>query len=253
MFLLYVLAGIVAGYFAGFLGIGAGVMLMPIYGFMGIPYTTAVDASLMAVFISSFTGSLQHYRTGVFHFEPCLIAGASGAVFAVLGNLYLIHLISVEILEIIFIVLMFLNVDLLRLCENESVISAEFSEDHHKRYFFHYVIIGALSGLMASLLGIGGGIIIVTLMILLCKFGIKEAVKSTVAIMTITSFSSLLSEYFNSELPYQIGIPSSAGAVIGGFLGTIALQYVNPGFIKKTNYVISFGLGVSMIIKMVFI
>ncbi len=253
MFLVYVLAGIFAGYFAGFLGIGAGVMLMPIYGFMGIPYKTAIDASLMAVFLSSLTGTIQHARAGRFHWEPCVIAEVSGAITAMIGNLFLIHLFEVRILEIIFIVLMFLNVDLLKLSNKDAVITSEFSKTHHKEHFFHYMLIGMLSGLMASLLGIGGGIIIVTLLIVLCKFGIKDAVKTTVSIMTVTSLSSLTSEFFVSDLPYEIGLPSSIGAVLGGFLGTIALQYVHPGTIKKTNYVISFGLGVSMIIKMVFI
>lgn len=253
MLLIFVIFGIIAGYFAGFLGIGAGVMLMPIYGFLQIPYATAVDASLMAVFLSSLTGTLHHYKTGPFDWEPCLVAGLVGGVFAVIGNLYLIHLISSSILEIIFIILMFLNVDLLRLCDFDTLSSKSLSKEEHKRNFFKYVVIGTMSGLMASLLGIGGGIILVTLLILMCGFSIKHAVKNAVAIMLITSFASLLSEAFHNSLPFAIGLPSAIGAVIGGFLGTIALKYVQSSLIKKTNYIISFGLGLSMIFKMVFV
>ena len=62
MFFLLTLYGIFAGYFAGFLGLGAGVFLMPLFLIMGIPYGTAVDASLMAIFLSSLTSSIQHFQ-----------------------------------------------------------------------------------------------------------------------------------------------------------------------------------------------
>lgn len=255
MLLLFVLFGIIAGYFAGFLGIGAGVTLMPIYGFMGIPYNTAIDASLMAVFASSLTGSIQHYKTSGFDWEPCLVAGITGVLFAAMGNLYLIHLISPIILQIVFIILMFLNVDLLRLCdfESDSIVTMKITAEQHKKNFFFYLVIGMLSGLMASLLGIGGGLILVTLFILWCGYHIKEAVKTSVMVMVLTTLSSLLSELFHNSLPWHIGIPSAIGAIIGGFLGTIALKYVTNNVIKKTNYVISFGLGVVMIFKLVFV
>lgn len=254
MFLLFILFGVIAGYFAGFLGIGAGVMLMPTFGFMGIPYNTAIDASLMAVFASSLTGSIQHYRTSGFDLEPCLVAGLTGVLFAVIGNLYLIHLISPVILQVVFIILMFLNVDLLRLCnfDADDVSTSDLDKDQHKNNFFFYVIIGLLSGLMASLLGIGGGLILVTLFVLWCGHNIKDAVKNSVVVMVLTTLSSLLSELLHNTLPWHIGVPSAIGAVIGGFLGTIALKYVTTGVIKKTNYVISFGLGISMIFKVVF-
>jgi hypothetical protein len=253
MLLLFVLFGVIAGYFAGFLGVGAGVTLMPIYGFMGIPYNTAIDASLMAVFASSFTGSIQHYKDSGFDMEPCLVGGLMGVVFAAIGNLYLIHLIPATALQVVFIILMFLNVDLLRLCDFDKSDSAtEITKETHKKNFFYYIVIGILSGLMASLLGIGGGLILVTLFILWCDFPIKVAVKNAVVIMLLTTLSSLLSELLHNTLPWNIGVPSAIGAVIGGFLGTIALKYVKTSMIKRTNYVISFGLGIIMIIKLVF-
>lgn len=255
MGLLFILFGIIAGYFAGFLGIGAGVMLMPIYGFMGIPYNSAIDASLMAVFASSLTGSIQHYKTSGYDWEPCLVAGLTGVIFAAVGNLYLIHLISPTILQIIFIILMFLNVDLLNLCNFDSGSSAPITitAEQHKKNFLKYLLIGIMSGLMASLLGIGGGLILVTVFILWCGHSIKDAVKNSVAVMVLTTSSSLLSELLHNALPWHIGVPSALGAITGGFLGTIALKYVTNRVIKKTNYVISVSLGLIMIVKLVFV
>src|SRR3989338_7015617 len=125
MVLIFLVWGIVAGYFAGFLGIGAGVLLMPFLGLMGVPYQTAVDASLMAVFFSSVTGSIQHQRAGGIDWTPCVAIMIPGIITALIGSIYLIHLIPVVLLQLIFAGLMFLNVDLLRIAENITSIRSE--------------------------------------------------------------------------------------------------------------------------------
>ena len=254
MWLIYLLWGSVAGYFAGFLGIGAGVLLMPFLNLMGVPYQSAVDASLMAVFASSVTGTIQHQRSSGMVWEPCIVVAIPGAIFALLGSIYLIHMFPVKLLEIIFAGLMFLNVDLLRIAgkivkanQSSSDKALSLSIKDNKQYFVHFIFIGAVSGLMASLLGVGGGILIVTMLAVMANFTIKDAVKSSGAIMVVTTFFSLSADFAQNTLPYDIGVPAAIGAVIGGFLGTIALNYVGAGIIRKLNYIISFSLGFFMI------
>jgi uncharacterized membrane protein YfcA len=69
--------------------------------------------------------------------------------------------------------------------------------------------------------------------------------------MVETTFSSLLVDLFNNNLPWAIGIPAAVGAVIGSFLGTIALKYVSNHVIHNTNYVISYGLGLFTVLKII--
>ena len=252
MLLVLLVWGIIAGYFAGFLGIGAGVLIMPFLAFMGTPYQSAVDASLMAVFISSLTAKIQHQRISGINWEPGVVICIPAAISALFGSIYLIHLFPPRLLEVIFAGLMFLNVDLLRIANNlaklnKSSIAA--SEKDNKRYFIHYIIIGVISGLMASLLGIGGGIIIVTMLMIMTNSPIKEAVKIAVVVMVVATFFSLCADLVQNALPYEIGVPLAAGAVVGSFFGTIALNYVDSSVIRKINYVISFDLGLFMIIK----
>ena len=139
MFLLYLIWGVVAGYFAGFLGIGAGVLIMPFLTLMGVPYQNAIDVSLMAVFASSVTGSIQHNSIGGINWEPCIAIAIPGAIFAVLGSVYLIHIFPPTILEVLFAGLMFLNVDLLRIAGsivhiNNTSSSASYSVKDNKKY-----------------------------------------------------------------------------------------------------------------------
>ncbi len=256
MILIFLLWGMIAGYFAGFLGIGAGVLLMPFLALMGIPYQTAVDASLMAVFASSVTGTIQHSRVGELNWEPCIIIAIPGAIFALLGSIYLIHWFSPRLLQVVFAGIMFLNVDLLKISTNLAAMDLMPllpSEDDNKRYFIHYILIGIVSGLMASLLGIGGGILIVTMLTVMAKFTIKNAVKTAVVVMVATTFFSLCADLVQNNLPYEIGIPAAIGAVIGSFFGTIALSYVENSVIRKINYVLSFDLGLLMMVQVLFV
>ena len=254
MWLIFLLWGLVAGYFAGFLGIGAGVLIMPFLVLMGIPYQSAVDASLMAVCTSSITTTIQHHRNGGLSFEPILVVAIPGAISALIGSLYLIHVIPVKILEIIFAGLMFLNVDLLKIANKMTAINKSSSTDSikYKQYFPQLIFIGIISGLMASLLGIGGGILIVTLLVVLTNFTLKDAVKCSAAIMVEATFFSLCADIIQNTLPYAVGVPSAIGAVVGSFLGSIALSYVENDIIRKLNYIISFGLGFLMIFQVLF-
>ena len=258
MFLLYLIWGVVAGYFAGFLGIGAGVLIMPFLTLMGVPYQNAIDVSLMAVFASSVTGSIQHNSIGGINWEPCIAIAIPGAIFAVLGSVYLIHIFPPTILEVLFAGLMFLNVDLLRIAGsivhiNNTSSSASYSVKDNKKYLMQFLFIGAISGLMASLLGIGGGIVIVTLLMVMTNFTLKEAIKSSVIVMVATTFFSLSVDIIGNTLPYDLGIPTAIGAIVGGFLGVIALNYVQNTTIRKINYVISFSLGFLMIFKVLLV
>ncbi|WP_367607531.1 sulfite exporter TauE/SafE family protein [Legionella sp. W05-934-2] len=251
MFLIFLLWGIISGYFAGFLGIGAGVMIMPFLGIAGIPYMTAVDASLMAVFFSSLTGGIQINRTSRIDWTPCIAIMIPGIFTALIGSIYLIYLIPAVLLQLIFAGLMFLNVDLLRIAEKNADAHIESAdEDSHKKNLPYYILIGILSGLMASLLGIGGGLLIVTLLMVLTNISVKDSVKISIIVMIETTFSSLLVDLINNNLPWGIGIPLALGAVMGGFLGTIALTYVSNHVIRNTNYVVSYGLGFLVLIKL---
>jgi uncharacterized membrane protein YfcA len=182
MFLLFLVWGFISGYFSGFLGIGAGVLLMPFLTMMGIPYQTAIDASLMAVFFSSLTSSIHHHKSSGINWHICFIIMVPGVITALIGSIYLIQIIPPVLLQLFFAGLMFLNVDLLRISKDKkNHPSKDNSNDDVKKNLPTFILVGVLSGLMASLLGIGGGVLLVTLLIVMAKFNVKDAVKIAAA------------------------------------------------------------------------
>jgi uncharacterized protein len=249
MFYVFAVYGLIAGYFAGFLGLGVGVFLMPFYLMMNVPYHVAVDASLMAVFFSSLTSSIQHYKEGGLLLEPCVVMAVPGSICAIIGSFYLINTISPVLLMIIFAGIMFLNADFFHFMKKKEIKTTDPGSINHLRYFPLYIVVGVTVGLSASLLGIGGGIIIVPCLMRVAHYPVKDAVKVAVFVMIFTTFFGFSADLVRNSLPYYIGGSSAIGAIVGCFLGSIALKYVRQALITHVNYIVSLILGVIMLLR----
>jgi uncharacterized membrane protein YfcA len=86
-------AGIFAGILGGLLGLGGGIILMPLlrFGFHLSPFLAA-GTCIIAVFFTTLGGSYRHIRMGHVQLAtivPVLVAGALSAVLALLAFQYL--------------------------------------------------------------------------------------------------------------------------------------------------------------------
>lgn len=112
-----------------------------------------------------------------------------------------------------------------------------------------YLAIGTLSGLVAGLFGLGGGIIIVPALLLLFdliafpdNIQMKMAVSSALAIIIFTSVSSIRSHHKRGaiqwKLVYRIILPIAFGA----YLGTLLVHHLSGKVLQ-----IGFGIYLSLV------
>ncbi len=100
-----------------------------------------------------------------------------------------------------------------------------------------YLITGAIAGLMAGLLGIGGGLVIVpALALLFAGQGFAPdsvmhyAVGSSLATIVLTSLSSLRAHHRRGSVLWSIVRPLTPGIVLGALAGAwLARQVSSPG------------------------
>jgi uncharacterized protein len=85
---LAVLCGFLVGVLSGLIGIGGGVLLVPVMviGF-GFGQHLAQGTSLAAILPTSAVGALTHYRQGNLAWRPALSMGVVGALLAVVFGL----------------------------------------------------------------------------------------------------------------------------------------------------------------------
>lgn len=158
----FILTGVLAGYSAGFLGIGGGCVAVPVlltvFLFGGVSPPTlmkvAVATSLALAAPSCLVTSLHKYRQGDLDlklFRPWFFI----VVLGVATGLCCVQYVSTYFLKVFFISYLLLAAVLVSFEKKSSVSNAR----HHSRWVF--VVGGWVIGAISVMLGIGGGTFVV--------------------------------------------------------------------------------------------
>lgn len=105
------------------------------------------------------------------------------------------------------------------------------------------IVVGALAGVMAGLLGVGGGMLIVpVLAILLERQGVgrevllQSAIGTALATIMFTSLSSMLAYHRRGAVQWNLFRQLTPGIVVGGLVGAAVADYM-PGAVL--HYVVA--------------
>ncbi|RME24062.1 MAG: sulfite exporter TauE/SafE family protein, partial [Candidatus Zixiibacteriota bacterium] len=158
------LCGFAGGALGGYLGLGGGIILVPALTLLaGVPITAAVPVSLSAIVVNSIAASNEYLKKGMVDFELVVIL----SFFMVSGNIFgstLNTLIPSQVIRIIFAVVMVYSAfSFLR--GRQPTARLRF-QDKRATHLFAASALTLGAGMLAGLLGIGGGVIIVPLLYL---------------------------------------------------------------------------------------
>ena len=97
--------GLVGGFLSGLLGLGGGVVLLPLLTWVGrVPLKVATGTTLVQVMIAAATGLVAHYRRGMVDLTAGLVLGISGIAGGLVGS-FLSGYLSTRLLEFIFLLI----------------------------------------------------------------------------------------------------------------------------------------------------
>jgi uncharacterized membrane protein YfcA len=212
-----VLVGVLAGFLAGLFGVGGGILIVPgLVLVVGMPQRLAHGTSLAAVVpisVASLVTYVVHDNVD-WPVALCLAIGAVGG--AVIGT-RLLTVLPVRTITVLFVILLlataarlFIDVD----ATGRSALDVTSA--------LVLVGVGLAAGILAGLLGVGGGIIVVPAMILL--LGIDPTVaKGTSAAMIIPT--ALMGTWRNRRsanadlhVAWVIGLAGIVTAALGAIL-----------------------------------
>jgi uncharacterized protein len=81
---------------------------------------------------------------------------------------------------------------------------------------FIALVIGAVSGVVAALCGVGGGIVMVPAFVFFLKMGQKAAVATSLAAIVLTAVATSTKNHSNGLIVWEVAIPAGImGALIG--------------------------------------
>lgn len=212
---LTLLLGSFAGFLAGLLGIGGGVILVPLFlwlfHFAGFPpeivVHTAFGTSLAIILPTSISSTLAHRKRGnvEWHMVGFL---ALGGIFGSLVGSSAAAVIPGGTLKMMF-GLMQIGVSLKLLFYKQPYLPPE---DLTKATGRSLALVGFVGGLFSAFFGIGGGVIAVPLMLMFLQLPIHLAIGNSSALIVVSSFSAVCG-YIWYGLAIPGGMPYSIGYV----------------------------------------
>ena len=244
-FLLLGLGGIV-GILSGMFGVGGGFLMTPLLFFIGIPPAVAVATEANQIVASSFSGVLAHFKRKTVDLRMgtvLLIGGLLGAglgvyVFNILkaqGQVdLLVKLCYVVFLGVIGGLMFFESLNAIR---NVKKGKAPKRKKHNWIHGLPFkmrfrvsglyisvippLIVGVLVGILAAIMGVGGGFIMVPAMIYLLGMPTKVVVGTSLfQIIFVTAFTTMLHATTNYTVDIVLAVLLLVGGVIGAQVGT---------------------------------
>jgi uncharacterized membrane protein YfcA len=244
-FLLLGLGGLV-GVLSGMFGVGGGFLMTPLLFFIGIPPAVAVATEANQIVASSFSGVLAHLRRKTVDLRMgtvLLIGGLIGAAMGVVVFNYLRSLGQVDLLVRLCYVVFLGIIGGMMFFESLRAIRRSKSGAPTKRKKHTWiqklpfkmrfrtsglyisvippVIVGICVGVLAAIMGVGGGFIMVPAMIYLLGMPTKVVVGTSLfQIIFVTAFTTLLHATTNFTVDVALAVLLLIGGVIGAQIGT---------------------------------
>jgi uncharacterized protein len=224
-----VVGGLVSGMLAGVLGIGGGSVLVPLMVYIGFTPINAIGTSSLAILLTSLSGSIQNWRMGYIDWRKISLLGLPALLAAQLGAA-LAQYIPAHWLLFGFAAMMLTNIYLVGL--KQQLMGSNSSRSSTARHQLSRTITGSLAGLVAGLVGVGGGAIMVPLQMLLLGETIKVAIQTSLGVVVLTAVSATIGHSINGHVLFSQGIILGIGGLFGAQLGTRYLP-------KLPDYVVS--------------
>jgi len=244
--------GAAVGFLSGMFGVGGGFLMTPLLIFTGIPPAVAVATEANQIVASSVSGALAQWRRGNVDIKMgmvMLIGGSAGSVAGVqlvkilreMGQIDL--MIALSYVTFLGIIGFLMLIESLRaMSEARAGRTAKRRSGQHnwihglplKMRFKHsklYIsaippmLIGAVVGLLAAIMGVGGGFIMVPAMIYLLRMPTNVVVGTSLfQIIFVTALVTVLHATTNQTVDAVLALVLMLGGAIGAQFGVLAGQ-----------------------------
>lgn len=272
--------GTAIGFLSGMFGVGGGFLLTPLLMFSGIPPAIAVATGANQIVASSVSGALVQWRRGNIDFRMGMVLIAGGVVGAFAG-VFLVKLLSqlghagvfISLVYVTFLgvigSLMFVESlrAILRARSGKPVSRRKPGEHtwihglplkmrfHTSRLYISAIpplVIGAIVGLLSSILGVGGGFVVVPAMIYLLRMPTKIVIGTSLfQIIFITALITMLYATLSQTLDAVLAFILIIGGVIGGQFGANAGQRLKGEHLRILLAIMVLAVAIRLLIRLV--
>jgi len=240
-----------AGSLGSMLGVGGGFIIVPMLVLLlNFPMHEAVSISLASISGIALSSFLMYAWNRRVDYK----LGISLELFTFLGALIgstIATMLSCSFLEVLFgFVLIYVSLIMYKkpIGQKESYFGLKMFKTKTATFLFSYVS-SFLAGLLASMTGIGGGVLKVPIMTLILGVPIKTAIGTSEFMIIITSLTAAINYQIQGIGTVSYKIFGVAGGFIGGQIGSRIGLRTRSSLLKIFFAILLFCFSVLMVIK----
>lgn len=251
--LLFFAMGGAVGFLSGLFGVGGGFLLTPLLIFSGIPPVVAVGTQANQIVASSISGVIAYWRRGSVDLKMgvvLLIGGAVGSIIGVYLFAYLRRMGQIDLLisasYVVFLgtiggLMLVESVRALRAAQRGDQVGLRRPGQHNWVHGLPFkmrfrrsklyisvippLIIGFLVGVLAAIMGVGGGFIMVPAMIYILRMPTNVVIGTSLfQIIFVTGLVAILHAAENRSVDIVLALLLIVGGVIGAQYGARLAQ-----------------------------
>ncbi|MFA7413606.1 MAG: sulfite exporter TauE/SafE family protein [Rhizobium sp.] len=272
--------GAAVGFLSGMFGVGGGFLITPLLIFYNIPPVVAVATGANQVVASSVSGAITHFRRGTLDMKlgvVLLVGGLFGATAGIyvfswlrrLGQLDLfISLLYVIFLGTIGTLMLMESLSAMRRAARNEPVSLRRPGQHnwvHRLPFkmrfkkskiylsvLPVIALGFAIGVLTSIMGVGGGFIMVPAMIYLLRIPTSVVVGTSLfQIIFVTAYTTIVQAATNYSVDIVLAFLLMIAGVIGAQYGVRAGQRLRGEQLRALLGLLVLAVGIRLAVEMV--
>lgn len=226
-YLIFFILGLAGGLVSGLLGIGGVIMLPLLFYFTNIETRAATAIAMIQIFSGALFCTVFNCIQKNINFRYAVTFGLSSMAFSFLGSFFtkyfsgtdikIIYLFSV----IVAVILFFLK----KKKKDEGII-------FNKKIVFMIIPIGAVTGFIGGIIGLGSGYLYVPILIIFFNFPINLAIGTSLVVVLFNAVPGIIGKLLSVDFNILLGLVIAAGSIAGSRFGTYLCKRIKPKIIR---------------------
>ena len=272
--------GAAVGFLSGMFGVGGGFLITPLLIFYNIPPVVAVATGANQVVASSISGAITHFRRGSLDVKlgsVLLIGGLSGAtvgiwIFSLLRRIGQLDLF-ISLLYVVFLgtvggLMLLESVNAMRRAARNTPPEPRRPGHHHwvhrlpfkvrfkkSKIYLSVIPVIALGfgiGILTSVMGVGGGFIMVPAMIYLLRIPTNVVVGTSLfQIIFVTAYTTIVQAATNFSVDIVLAFVLMIAGVIGAQYGVRVGQKLRGEQLRALLGLLVLAVGIRLAISLI--
>lgn len=242
-------AGMAAGLVGGLFGVGGGILLVPVLVFMlGRSQHVAHATSLVAVTLAAVAGAARFGLDGAVSLVGSALLVGGAIVGAQVGARLLPKVSGHRLRQAFGVLLLILAVRFVVVGATDgTAVDGDLVPALSAARALAHVAGGFAAGVTSSMLGVGGGVIMVPLLAIGLGYGQHIAEGTSLAVIVPTALTGAISHARSGYTDWALGLRLGAAAIVGSAIGASVALGLQPAALGRTFGILQAAVGIAIL------